>query len=233
MLTQCSTSSSILWQVPPWQTTADHGRVCCGITNLQSRPLLRITHTLRRRCRMLFIRLRRAPTIPASRFLQFFLRVRWLLGPVIRLHLSYPMIRVTRAEWRCRSPSLLCVRRRMGLFLWHLLLTQVLPASIIITLHQRTPLIIIGVGDVAFNSCLRPHMPRYELRALDFVYMHHIILLYKHHPSSRTLAYNLLLSAFSDSTSHVIFPPNLPQFQRSIKFFFFRSRTCVSSHPWL
>lgn len=215
MLTQCSTSSSILWQVPLWQTIADHGRVCCAITNLQSRPPLRITHTLRRRCRTLFIRLRPAPTISASRFLRFFLRVRWFLGLVIRLHLSYPTIRVTRAGWRCRSPSLPCVRRRMGLFLWHLLLTQVLLASITITLHQHTPPIIIGVADVAFNSCLRPHMPRYELRALDFVYMHHIILLYSTIHLLARSHYNLLLSAFLDSfnssTSHVIFPPTIPK----------------------
>jgi hypothetical protein len=102
----------------------------------------------------------------------------------------------------------------MGLSFWHLLLTRDLPASITIILHQHTPLIIIGVADVAFNSCLRLHMPRYELRALDFVYMHHIILLYRTNPSSRTLAYNLP-SAFSDSfnssTSHVIFPRTIPK----------------------
>jgi hypothetical protein len=228
ILTQCSTSSSILWQVPLWQTIADHGRVCCAITNLQSRPLLRITHTLRRRCRTLFIRLQPAPTISASRFLRFFLRVRWFLGLVIRLHLSYPTIRVTRAGWRCRSPSLPCVRRRMGLFLWHLLLTQVLLASITITLHQHTPPIIIGVADVAFNSCLRPHMPRYEL-----VYMHHIILLYS---TIHLLARSHTTYYFPHFWTRSIHPRrmsfSLPQFQRSIKFFFFIwSRTCVSHPP--
>ena len=44
----------------------------------------------------------------------------------------------------------------MGRFLWHLLLTLVLPAYITITLQQHTPQIIIGVGDVAFNSCSAP-----------------------------------------------------------------------------
>jgi hypothetical protein len=153
MLTQRSTSSSILWQVPLWQTIADHGRVCCAIINLQSRLPLHITHTLRRRCRMLFNQLLPVPIIPASRFLLSFLRVRWFLGFVIRQHVPYLTTRVTRAAWRYRSRSLPCVRRRMGLFLWPLLLTRVLPASITITLHQqRTPLIIIGVADVAFNS---------------------------------------------------------------------------------
>lgn len=118
----------------------------------------------------------------------------------------------------------------MGLFLWHLLPTQVLLASITITLHQHTPPIIIGVADVAFNSCLRPDMPRYELRALDFVYMHHIILLYS---TIHLLARSHTTYYFPHFRTRSIHPRrmsfSLAQFQRSIKFFF----PPVYHNPWL
>jgi len=122
----------------------------------------------------------------------------------------------------------------MGLSFWHLLLTRDLPASITIILHQHTPLIIIGVADVASNSCLRLHMPRYELRALDFVYMHHIILLYRTNPSSRTLAYNLP-SAFFGLVQFIHLACHFPSHnsKEASVFFFIPSRTCVSHNPWV
>ena len=157
MLTERSISSSILWHVPPWQTIADHGRVYCDITSRQSRQRLRITHTRRRQCRMLFNPLRPAPTIPASRFLRSSPLTRSCLGLVIRQVSSYPTIRATPVEGMCMNHSLGCVRRPMGRFHWHHLRTRVLPAYITIILHPHTPLIIIGVADVAFNSCLGIH----------------------------------------------------------------------------
>ena len=150
---RCSTSSSILWRVPPWQKITDHGRVCCGITSLLNHPRLPITHTLRHLCRLLFIRLPQALTItipvshshPCSPLMQRF------LGLVIRRVLPYPTIPVTHAEGKCRSLYLACVRRRMGPFLWHHLPMPVRPACTTITLLPHTPLIIIGAADVAFN----------------------------------------------------------------------------------
>jgi len=188
---------------------ADHGRVCCGITSLQSHPRLPITHTLRHRCRMLFIRLRQALTIPVSHSLPCSPPTQRSLGLVIRQHLPYPTNPATCAEGRCRSLCLACVRQRMGPSFWPPLPMPVLPASTTITLLPHTPLIIIGGGDVAFNR-LCSLMPRYELRALDFVSpslpaLHKLIV---HHPSSRTLAYKLrsaFLDSFNSSTSHVIF----------------------------
>ena len=163
-----STSSFILWRVPPWQMIADHGRVCCGITSLQSHPRLPITHTLRHPCRLLFNRLRQALTIPVSHSLPYSLPTQRFLGLVIRQHMPYPTIPATCVEGRCRSLCPACVMRRMGPFFWHPLPMPVLPAFTTITLLPHTPLTIIGAADGAFNrlcSCL-VFMPRYELRAL-------------------------------------------------------------------
>ena len=106
-----STSSSILWRVPPWQTIADHGRVCCAITSLQSHPRLSITHTLRHPCRLLFIRLRQVLTIPVSHSHPCSPQTQRFLGLVIRQVLPYPTNPVTRAEGKCRSPCLACVKQ--------------------------------------------------------------------------------------------------------------------------
>jgi len=181
-------------------------------------------HTLRRPCRVLFNRLQRALAIPASRYLRCFPTARWFLGLVIQQVLPYLTIRVTHAEWRHRSPSPPCGKRRLVRSFWLHLPMRVLPESTTITLHPHIPLIIIGVEDVAFNrlsfflsgsSC---HSTNYG--HLTFVYMHHIILLYTTNPSfPHTLAYNLLsafLDSFNSSNTHVIFPP---QFQRSTVFF--------------
>ena len=114
MLTErrCSTSSSILWRVPPWQTIADHGRVCCAITSLQSRLRLPITHTLRHHpCRLLFIRLRQALTIPVSHSHPCSPQTQRFLGLVIRQHMPYRTIPVTLAEGKYKSPYLACERR--------------------------------------------------------------------------------------------------------------------------
>ena len=230
-----STSSSILWRVLLWQMIADHGRVCCGITSLQSHPRLPITHTLRHPCRLLFIRLRQAlTTIPVSHSHPCSPPMRRFLGLVIRQYLPYPTIPTTRAEGKCRSLCLACVRQRMGPFFWHLLPMPVLPEFTTITLLLHTPLIIIGAADVAFNrlcSCL-VFMPSYELRAFDFVslhYLHYIILLYSNHPSSCTLAYKLR-SAFWTRSIH---PPRMsfsPQFQVKQSAL---SLSHFVSHPWV
>ena len=209
-----STSSSILWRVLLWQMIADHGRVCCGITSLQSHPRLPITHTLRHPCRLLFIRLRQAlTTIPVSHFHPCSPPMRRFLGLVIRQYLPYPTIPTTRAEGKCRSLCLACVRQRMGPFFWHLLPMPVLPEFTTITLLLHTPLIIIGAADVAFNrlcSCL-VFMPSYELRAFDFVSslpaLHNLIVLqssiFLHARIQTTFC---ILDSFNSSTSHVIFP---------------------------
>jgi hypothetical protein len=123
----------------------------------------------------------------------------------------------------------------MGRSFWHLLLTLVLPAFITITLQQHTPQIIIGVGDVDFNSCSAPscrHSTNYG--HFDFFCLHaqsHNLIVHHHHPSSHTLAYNLL-SAFPDSfnsfNTHVILT-TIPQ--KQVFLLFSLSRICVSQHP--
>jgi hypothetical protein len=86
---------------------------------------------------------------------------RWFLGLVIRQVLPYLTTRVTHAEWRYRSLSPPCGKRRLVQFFWLHLPMRVLPESTTITLHPHIPLIIIGVEDVAFNrfrsSCLGLH----------------------------------------------------------------------------
>lgn len=171
-----STSSSILWRVPLWQMIADHGRACCGITSLQSHPRLPITHTLRHPCRLLFILLRQALTIPVSHSHPCSRPTQRFLGLVIRQHLPYLTNPATCVEGKLRSLCPACVRQRMGPFFWHPLPMPVLPAFTTITLLPHTPLIIIGGADVAFNrlcSCL-VFMPP----TLSRHYLHYIILLY-------------------------------------------------------
>jgi hypothetical protein len=81
----------------------------------------------------------------------------------------------------------------MGPSPWHHLPMPVLLAFTTITLPLRTPLIIIGAADVAFNRLfvvlVSMMLPRYELRALDFVSLslpalHNLIV---HHPPSNFL----------------------------------------------
>jgi hypothetical protein len=101
----------------------------------------------------------------------------------------------------------------MGPFPWHHLPMPVRPVFTTITLLLHTPLIIIGAADVAFNRLvLVSMMPRYELRALDFLshfhYLHYIILLYTtiQLPARSHTTYVLhFLDTFNSSTSHVIF----------------------------
>jgi hypothetical protein len=216
-----STCTSILWQVPLWQKIADRGRVCCGITSLQSHPRVPIMHTLRRPCRVLFNRLQRALAIPASRFLRCSPPARWFLGLVTQQVLPYVTTRVTHAEWRHRSPSPPCGKRRLVRFFWLHLPMRVLPESTTITLHLHIPLIIIGVEDVAFNRfsvlLVWVFMPLHELRALDFCLHASHNLIVHHHPSSHTLAYNLLsafLDSFNSSNTHVIFSSAIPEKHR-------------------
>jgi hypothetical protein len=85
----------------------------------------------------------------------------------------------------------------MGPFPWRRLPTPVRPAFTTITLLLHTPLIIIGAADVAFNRHLLflsgLHVPRYELRAFDFVSLslpalHNLIV--HHHPISCTLTFS-------------------------------------------
>src|SRR6266851_2438146 len=107
----------------------------------------------------------------------------------------------------------------MGRFLWLLLLTRVLPASITITLHQHTPLIIIGVADAAFNSCLCLYATLRTTGTLDFVYMHHIILLYTTHPSFPHSSHTTYFQHFSDtfnSSTRMSFSLTIPKKQVTI-----------------
>jgi hypothetical protein len=109
----------------------------------------------------------------------------------------------------------------MGPFPWLHLPMPVRPASTTITLLPHTPLIIIGAADVAFNRLLLflsgLHMPRYELRALDFVSLslpalHNLIV--HHHPASCTLTYKLRSAFFGTRSNH---PPRMSFFLHNIK----------------